>query len=54
VGLPEGIESDDTGYGFGLIYTLVEQIAGEIEIIRDNGTLYKIAFSPTPTDNTAA
>jgi PAS domain S-box-containing protein len=53
VGLPEGIESDDTGYGFGLIYTLVEQIDGEIEIIRDNGTLYKIAFSPTPTDNTA-
>ncbi len=46
VGLPEDPKMNDDGFGFGLIHTLVEQIEGEIDIIRNVGTKFIISFTP--------
>ena len=50
-GVEEGIElGKTTSLGFQLIPGLVEQLDGEIALIRDNGTRYEIRFRKQETE----
>ncbi len=46
VGLPEGMDYEKTdSLGLKLVVSLVRQLRGEIELHRENGTVYEIRFS---------
>ncbi len=50
-GVEEGVElGNTTSLGFQLIPGLVEQLDGEIALIRDNGTRYEIRFRKQETE----
>lgn len=45
VGLPEGVDLENsTGFGLTLINMLVTQLKGNADIIRSNGTMFRITF----------
>ena len=46
IGFPEDIDIENTdSLGLQLIYSLTNQINGEMELKRDNGTSFKIKFN---------
>jgi two-component sensor histidine kinase len=48
VGLPEDFKYEESdSLGIQLVYTLVEQLQGNIEIIREKGTEFLITFEKT-------
>ena len=48
VGIPEDLEIEDIdSLGLQLVTTLVEQLDGELELKRNNGTEFVIRFKPT-------
>ena len=52
VGMPEGFNLGDPGtLGIQLVMILVDQLDGELELKRDNGTGFIIRFIATETDN---
>jgi two-component sensor histidine kinase len=55
IGIPQSfdIENPDT-LGIQLVTTLVDQLEGELELIRDNGTEFTIRFTVTEKDNQAS
>jgi two-component sensor histidine kinase len=45
VGMPQDFDlKDSSSLGLSLVYTLVEQLEGEIEILRDSGTKFCVTF----------
>jgi two-component sensor histidine kinase len=55
VGIPKDLDIEDLGsLGLQLVFTLVEQLDGELELKRDNGTKFTISFSVTEKDNQAS
>ena len=45
IGLPEGVDLENsTGFGLTLINMLVTQLKGNADIIRSNGTMFRITF----------
>ncbi len=52
VGIPEDLEIEDlNSLGLQLVTTLVEQLDGELDLKRDNGTEFIIRFSVTENEN---
>jgi two-component sensor histidine kinase len=48
VGMPEELDFRNTdSLGLSLVNALVEQLQGEVELIREKGTRYKITFRKT-------
>ncbi len=44
-GLPEGVDLENsTGFGLNLVHMLVTQLKGNADIIRSNGTIFRITF----------
>jgi PAS domain S-box-containing protein len=47
VGLPEGLDPrHTTSLGLELVFTLAEQLAAEVAVEREHGTLFRFQFSP--------
>jgi hypothetical protein len=45
VGMPEKFElKDSPSLGLSLVHTLVEQLEGNLEILRDRGTTFRVTF----------
>ena len=45
VGLPEGLDLENsTGFGLNLVHMLVTQLKGSADIMRSNGTIFRITF----------
>jgi two-component sensor histidine kinase len=45
VGMPEDFDlKNSSSLGLSLVYTLVEQLEGEVEIVRDSGTRFRVTF----------
>ncbi len=45
VGIPaEALSGESSGFGMNLVKVLVEQISGELQLIHNNGTEYRISF----------
>jgi len=55
VGIPENIDIEDLeSLGLQLVTTLVDQLDGELELKRNNGTEFSILFTVTEKDNQAS
>ena len=55
VGIPENIDIEDLdSLGLQLVTTLVDQLDGELELKRDNGTEFTIRFTVKEKDNQAS
>ena len=47
IGFPKGLDFRSTeSLGLQIVNTLVEQLEGDIKLHRENGTLFKIEFTP--------
>jgi PAS domain S-box-containing protein len=54
IGIPNDLEIEDIdSLGLQLVTTLVDQLDGELELKRDNGTEFSIRFTVTEKDNQA-
>jgi two-component sensor histidine kinase len=54
IGIPEDLEIEDLdSLGMQLVTILVDQLDGELELKRDNGTQFVIRFTVTERDNQA-
>ena len=54
IGIPEDIEIEDLdSLGLQLVTTLVDQLDGELELKRNNGTEFTMRFTVTEKDNQA-
>ncbi len=52
IGIPEDIEIEELdSLGMQLVITLVDQLDGELELKRDNGTEFIIRFTVTENNN---
>jgi len=55
IGIPENLEIEDLdSLGMQLVTTLVDQLDGELELKRNNGTEFTIRFTVTEKDNWAS
>ena len=55
VGIPENLDIEDLdSLGLQLVTTLVDQLDGELELKRNNGTEFTIRFTVTEKDNQAS
>jgi two-component sensor histidine kinase len=55
IGIPENLDIKDLdSLGLQLVTSLVEQLDGELEVKRDNGTEFTIRFTVTEKDNQAS
>ena len=54
VGIPENMDIENLdSLGLQLVISLVDQLDGELELKRDNGTEFTIRFTVTETNNQA-
>ena len=54
VGIPENLDIEDLdSLGMQLVTSLVDQLDGELELKRNNGTEFTIRFTVTEKDNLA-
>ncbi|HPS56120.1 MAG TPA: hypothetical protein PLP05_11020, partial [Sedimentisphaerales bacterium] len=54
IGIPENLEIEELdSLGFQLITSLVDQLDGEFELKRNNGTEFIMRFTVTEKDNLA-
>ncbi|RPJ64867.1 MAG: sensor histidine kinase, partial [Alphaproteobacteria bacterium] len=55
VGIPENLDIEDLdSLGLQLVTSLVDQLDGELELKRDNGTEFTVRFKVTEKDNQAS
>ena len=55
IGIPENIDIEDlNSLGIQLVTSLVDQLDGELELKRNNGTEFTIRFTVTEKDNQAS
>ena len=55
VGIPENLDIEDLdSLGLQLVISLVDQLDGELELKRNNGTEFTIKFAVTEDDNQAS
>ena len=55
VGIPENLDIEDLdSLGLQLVTSLVDQLDGELELKRNNGTEFTIKFNVTEKDNQAS
>jgi PAS domain S-box-containing protein len=55
IGIPESLDLEDIdSLGFQLVVSLVDQLDGELELIRNNGTEFTMRFTVTEKNNKAS